>query len=103
MASTRASSWSLGAFIDIFAAAGLKNPDISILSDQFLADVRTGARGQLMEREALARLLARTARVLVDNSIWTVTRAVNSRVTKFVGSCSAVDGNRRSVDRSRLS
>jgi len=39
-----------------------------------------------MEREALARLLARTARVLVDNSIWTVTRAVNSRVTKFVGS-----------------
>src|SRR5690606_36187128 len=25
--------------IDIFAAAGLKNPDISILSDQFLADV----------------------------------------------------------------
>ncbi len=26
--------------IDIFAAAGLKNPDISILSDQFLADVR---------------------------------------------------------------
>lgn len=26
--------------IDIFSAAGLKNPDISILSDQFLADVR---------------------------------------------------------------
>jgi type I restriction enzyme R subunit len=26
--------------IDIFAAAGLKNPDVSILSDQFLADVR---------------------------------------------------------------
>ncbi|MBM4777527.1 MAG: type I restriction endonuclease subunit R, partial [Archangiaceae bacterium] len=26
--------------IDIFRAAGLKNPDISILSDQFLADVR---------------------------------------------------------------
>ena len=26
--------------IDIFAAAGLKNPDISILSDQFLAEVR---------------------------------------------------------------
>ncbi|OQX69530.1 MAG: DEAD/DEAH box helicase [Sorangiineae bacterium NIC37A_2] len=26
--------------IDIFAAAGLKNPDISILSDQFLADIR---------------------------------------------------------------
>lgn len=39
-----------------------------------------------MERETLARLLARTARVLVENSIWTVTRAVNSRVTKFVES-----------------
>lgn len=26
--------------VDIFAAAGLKNPDISILSDQFLAEVR---------------------------------------------------------------
>ncbi len=26
--------------VDIFTAAGLKNPDISILSDQFLADVR---------------------------------------------------------------
>lgn len=26
--------------VDIFAAAGLRNPDISILSDQFLADVR---------------------------------------------------------------
>ena len=26
--------------VDIFAAAGLKKPDISILSDQFLAEVR---------------------------------------------------------------
>jgi hypothetical protein len=26
--------------IDIFAAAGLKKPDISILSDEFLAEVR---------------------------------------------------------------
>jgi type I restriction enzyme, R subunit len=26
--------------VDIFAAAGLKKPDISILSDEFLADVR---------------------------------------------------------------
>ncbi|HEY6898298.1 MAG TPA: DEAD/DEAH box helicase, partial [Rhodocyclaceae bacterium] len=33
-----------------------------------------------------ARLLAATARQLADNSIWTVTRAVNSRVTKFVRS-----------------
>ena len=26
--------------VDIFAAAGLKKPDISILSDEFLAEVR---------------------------------------------------------------
>ncbi len=34
--------------------------------------------------EPLTRLLAATARQLANNSIWTVTRAVNSRVTKFV-------------------
>jgi hypothetical protein len=56
------------------------------LEAQFDRAVAAAGRGQFMEREALARLLARTARVLVDNSIWTVTRAVNSRVTKFVGS-----------------
>ena len=53
------------------------------LEAQFDRAIATAARGQLMEREALARLLARTARALVDNSIWTVTRAVNSRVTKL--------------------
>ncbi|RVU44716.1 DEAD/DEAH box helicase [Lujinxingia sediminis] len=42
------------------------------------------SRGHLMELELLVRLLERTAYVLVENSIWTVTRAVNSRVTKFV-------------------
>jgi len=56
------------------------------LEAQFDRAVAAAGRGELMEREVLARLLARTARVLVDNSIWTVTRAVNSRVTKFVGS-----------------
>lgn len=29
-----------GEIIDVFSAAGLKQPDISILSDQFLAEVR---------------------------------------------------------------
>ena len=33
---------------------------------------------------SLTRLLAASARQLTDNSIWTVTRAVNSRVTRFV-------------------
>ena len=47
----------------------------------FRRAVATAARGRLMEHEVRAWLLART---LIDNSIWTVTRAVNCRVTKFV-------------------
>lgn len=42
--------------IDIFAAAGLKNPDISILSDQFLADVR-GMKHKNLAVELLRKLL----------------------------------------------
>jgi len=42
--------------IDIFAAAGLKNPDISILSDQFLADVR-GMQHRNLAVELLRKLL----------------------------------------------
>ena len=56
------------------------------LEAQFDRAVTAAGRGYLMEREVFARLLARTARALVDNSIWTVTRAVNSRVTAFVQS-----------------
>ena len=56
------------------------------LEAQFDRAVSAAARGRLMERETFTRLLARTARTLVDNSIWTVTRAVNSRVTRFVES-----------------
>ncbi len=39
---------------------------------------------QMLELEPITRLLAHTSKQLVENSIWTVTRAVNSRVTKFV-------------------
>lgn len=45
-----------GQVIDIFAAAGLKNPDISILSDQFLADVR-GMKHRNLAVELLRKLL----------------------------------------------
>jgi len=61
------------------------------LEAQFDRAISAAGRGQLMERESLTRLLARTARVLVDNSIWTVTRAVNSRVTQFVESLTSRD------------
>jgi hypothetical protein len=54
------------------------------LEAQFDRAVAASGRGGLMERETLARLLARTARQLVANSIWTVTRSVNTQVTKSV-------------------
>lgn len=64
------------------------------LEAQFDRAVGASARGQLIELETLSRLLARAARVMVDNSIWTVTRAVNSRVTRFVESLTARDRRR---------
>ena len=56
------------------------------LEAQFDRAIVAAGRGQLMEREVLARLLAKTSQTFVDNSIWTVTRSVNSRVTAFVKS-----------------
>lgn len=61
------------------------------LEAQFDRAISGAGRGQLMERESFARLLARTARAMVDNSIWSVTRAVNSRVTEFVESLTSRD------------
>jgi len=43
-------------------------------------------QGTAFQLEPLVRLMAATARQLADNAIWTVTRAVNSRVTQFVRS-----------------
>ena len=42
--------------MDVFTAAGLKKPDISILSDQFLAEVR-GLKHKNVAAELLAKLL----------------------------------------------
>lgn len=41
-------------------------------------------RAQLVDLEPLARLLAVCANQMIDNSIWAVTRAVNTKVTEFV-------------------
>jgi len=40
----------------------------------------------MLELEPLSRLLAACSLQMAENSIWTVTRAVNSRVTQFVQS-----------------
>lgn len=57
--------------IDVFTAAGLKKPDISILSDQFLTEVR-GLKHKNVAAELLAKLLKdeikqRAARNLVQS------------------------------------
>lgn len=54
------------------------------LEAQFDRVLTACGRAELVELDALVRLLARAAQQLVDNCIWTVTRAVNSRVTRFV-------------------
>ena len=59
-----------GEVIDVFTAAGLKKPDISILSDEFLNEVR-GIKHKNVAAELLAKLLqgqvaARTSRNVVQ-------------------------------------
>ena len=64
------------------------------LEAQFDRALGACARGRLIELEVLARLLARSAAAVVDNSIWTVTRAVNSRVSRFVQNIVSRERNR---------
>lgn len=55
-----------------------------ILDSHFDRAINICDEVQMLELEPITRLLAYTSKQLVENSIWTVTRAVNSRVTKFV-------------------
>jgi hypothetical protein len=54
------------------------------LEAQFDRALNACSRAELMELDTFTRLLSHTARQLVDNCIWTVTRAVNGRVSQFV-------------------
>jgi type I site-specific restriction-modification system R (restriction) subunit len=61
-----------GEVVDIFEAAGLKKPDISILSDEFLAEVR-GMPQRNLAVEVLRKLLAgeirtRSRRIFADEA-----------------------------------
>lgn len=56
------------------------------LDSQFDRAIGGCRRGDLVELEVLLTLVRASAYRLIDNSIWTVTRAVNSRVTDFVES-----------------
>ncbi|MCA1377496.1 MULTISPECIES: DEAD/DEAH box helicase [unclassified Bradyrhizobium] len=54
------------------------------LEGQFDRSTVACERAELFELFGLSKLLTRTAEQMVANSIWTVTRAVNSRVSRFV-------------------
>jgi type I restriction enzyme R subunit len=59
-----------GEVVDIFAAAGLKKPDISILSDEFLAEVRDlphrNLAVELLQKLLRGEIRARSARNVVQ-------------------------------------
>src|SRR5690554_3197721 len=60
-----------GEVIDIFTAAGLPKPDISILSDQFLANVRSlkhkNVAAELLEKPLKDEIKVRSKRNLVQS------------------------------------
>lgn len=55
-----------------------------VLDSHFDRAIEACDAAQLIELGPLTRLLARAAAQMADNALWTVTRAVNSRVTDFV-------------------
>lgn len=55
-----------------------------VLDSHFDRAIDACETAQLIELGPLTRLLARAAAQMADNALWTVTRAVNSRVTDFV-------------------
>src|SRR5690606_11054865 len=63
-----------GEVIDVFTAAGLPKPDISILSDQFLAEVRglkhKNVAAELLEKLLKDELKVRSKRNLVQSQIF---------------------------------
>jgi type I restriction enzyme R subunit len=60
--------------IDVFTAAGLPKPDISILSDQFLAEVRglkhKNVAAELLEKLLKDELKVRSKRNLVQSQVF---------------------------------
>lgn len=94
----RARAWELVAFYHVAHAAEILAEFLTTGSSEGHFDVRQQldgqfdraftacGRGELVELEVLLRFLRAAASQLVDNSIWMVTRAVNSRVTEFVQS-----------------
>jgi superfamily II DNA/RNA helicase len=95
-ASARTVAWELVALyhlaraaeiLAIFTGQGNVSGGFNIreqLQAQFDRGIAATERAELIDLNTTLKLLARVSEQLVANSIWTVTRAVNSRVTRFV-------------------
>ncbi|MFM7393724.1 MAG: DUF3387 domain-containing protein, partial [Cyanobium sp.] len=86
-----------GEVIDVFSAAGLPKPDISILSDQFLADVR-GLKHKNVAAELLEKLLndelkVRSSRNLVQGKLFSekLKKAVNAYHNRAITTIELID------------
>ncbi len=92
---TRSAAWELVAtyhlakaaeILATFSAQGSVSGSFDVreqLQGQFDRSITACERAELLDLYSTTKLLARTAEQMVANSIWTVTRAVNSRVTRF--------------------
>lgn len=104
--STRAEAWRLAALYHLaraaeisasFSAQGSVDGHFDVreqLQAQFDRVLQACGRAELIELDGDTRLLARAASRLIDNSVWSVTRAVNSRVTDFVQAVTGRDARR---------
>jgi type I restriction enzyme, R subunit len=86
-----------GQVIDVFTAAGLSKPDISILSDQFLAEVR-GLKHKNVAAELLEKLLkdeikVRSKRNLVQSQVFSekLTKTLNGYHNRAISTMQVIE------------
>ena len=101
-----------GQVIDVFTAAGLRTPDISILSEQFLAEVRglkhKNVAAELLEKLLKDELKVRAKRNLVQSHVFSekLKKTLNSyhnRVRNRLGHASfATDWDTRHLGRTPI-
>ncbi len=86
-----------GQVIDVFTAAGLPKPDISILSDQFLAEVRglkhRNVAAELLEKLLKDELKVRSRRNLVQSQVFSekLKKALNAYHNRAITTAEVIE------------
>jgi type I restriction enzyme R subunit len=86
-----------GQVIDVFTAAGLPKPDISILSDQFLAEVRglkhKNVAAELLEKLLKDELKVRSKRNLVQSQVFSekLTKTLNAYHNRAISTMQVIE------------